>query len=1355
MNLFRDNWPLGWTPNADESNGDIRGLLRADNLEFDEDGVIRLIRGTKKLSSGAFGNAIHALYGRIMNLNELGGAGYVDGSKVRYAVSGSDVLRNFSPATKAENIFDLGILSGGSTTENAFCYGFGHTFIFSGTQKRKDDGINQTPVGMIGNSAPAVSVNGPPTVLVSHKVSPDDLTDDNYVLWESIEGGSTFTNHADYLELSSDPITGRAQAMRGLSYAYTVDLTAFGGTTGKGTDDDIFEMGVRIGDTSKFVSVQVTFNLDTPGIVGFNNDFRDYYEYTWYGDNRPVFIEPYISEEVSWEDRTAFIENARKEFEAANFQTPGETFNFNQGINAWSTIRIKRGDFYRVGTDDSKDWSDVSGIRVTFTGTQEEQIYVFNQMRFIGGLDGPLTGKYVYKQIDVQNNGYYLEKSLPSDNSDEVNVIKSSVEVTPTQVHAEANECWTFRSGGKLNGFYRCKVQTGAYNFSPVAFDDTSSDTDLLRDNIRLDDYQNNLPDYIIGAESNFKGRNWYITKEAIYPTYRDNPSSYDSRYVIENASDNVEYNLFITKVSVDVLILATNLDFYEITGSAGVIAEGGTEFFDINIRSLGIKSPPISRNFCVREGNLFYLAADGIRRLSGSNCDLLSNSVDLLFRGETRHGIASNRLIADQSEFYYLAIAKQRLFFSTKQTDNKRGLYVYDFKTQVWRYEEHGDTDSIQALFVEEDDTIIYSTADFGDRFLRQLAVGTLFDETTDINFRLRTVYDCNGQPRNRKDSFTFKIIADSGNDTITIIIRGYTGAGPTADSNLIRTFTNTAAFNGRAEKHFAIYTDIGLVKYYQVEIHGSASVFKLYNFSVDYEPRPEQLSVLRIPPSNFGVAGRKRIPEIPLVLDTLGNSITFTPILDSIPQTTSSHGTVDKQVSVHYFLTDKTAYDVGGLLTGTLFEFYELLPPRNIETLPDASRYRLIPYSNLGSGSRKRLIQYAIVIDTRGVNVILTPIVDGINQTPQTINTSRKQTVIYTFDSFVTGIEVACILDGSDNPADTAFEFYEINLSECLSEKLPPLSSHYFIPYNNLGTASRKRFIQYAFVIDTRGNSVIFTPSVDGVNYPAQIYTSSYPKQTMIYTFASLVTGIEIGGTLQSSGDFEFYGLNLDEIVSEKLPAKAKALQIPCTNYGIAARKRIRTVPLVIDTFGSPVLFTPTVDGITYPASTLTTTRKQTALHYFTDQGPDQPGIPFGIDYCYTLIGQYDFEFYELLKPENVETLPVGKRFDQIGPIEFNKIGKIREISIRMVATGYILNFTIYSSDTGILVGSITTIPNVEKTYPISLPKGVNPNIFRMEISSADVFHRFDATIRVNIEGGQTVNKVLKLSDADSQRR
>ena len=1205
--LFRNLWPLGWTPNSDEINGDVRGLLRSDNLTHDEDGVLSLIRGTKKVS-GVMASEPTQIYGKMLDLNSVIGStgGYPSGpNHLRYLVLGNTVIRNYG-SLKNENAYDQGIISGGGDQGAAFGFGSGHVFITYGSQKVKDDGVKQTPIGMVAAAQPGVAYNPAPSVIMRANTP-------TYLEWEIKEAGGppdgtgtvVFVNTSDYVEIGTlnDPDTKsfRAVAVAGQFAVMNIDGTALDGITGTDQEDDIYKITVRIQNSATLVKFRIEYLMQEPEIPTLTPDATDYYWHEWLGDSGV----------------------------------------FNSGINAWTTLECRRSDFQRHGTESALSWKDIKGIRAIFVAT-EYQKNAFNNPIFIGGTDGPLDGLYTYIQVNVQDNGYYTEKSLMSIQSDPVRPIKTSIHVIPSQMHLEGNEAWIFRGGGNLDGFYRVKTIPTLGGADPAEFDDTMTDEQALALNIQLDYYQQNLPDGIIGMETNFKGRNWYMTYERIYPSYRDNVSSYDSRYVIDTAG-NTEYNLFITKLSTDTMILATNNDFYEISGSAGVITQDNIEYFDLTVRSLGIKTPAISKSFVVREGNLFYLANDGLRVLAGTNCQLISNEIDLLFNNYTRHEIAPSKVIPNEP-IYFLGVSNNQLYFSTQLQDNRRSLWIYNFADKTWRLEDHGDTDSINALFVEEDATIIYSTASFGDKFVRILDTGTLFDESDNINFKFLTPYDHNGQPRNRKDSFTLKITADTDNESIEIYLRGY------ADDKTITTFAENRAFDGRTEQYFDIHTVLSnAIKFYQLELRGTVPKFKLYNFSIDYEPRPEQLTSLRIPNSNFGIAGRKRVPEIPMIVDTLGKHVNFIPVLDGVAQDTGDIQTFDRTVYHYLFSIDKTAYNIGGLLTsptGDVFEFYELVSPREVELIPDPLLFKWVPYTNFGTTSRKRFIQYGIIIDTRGQDVLLVPVIDGVAQNTKIVNTDNKRTAIVTFKPDYIGIDLACQLE-----------------------------------------------------------ALTSTP-------------------------------------------FEFYGISIDDSVFEKLPPVSRFLTLKTTNYGCATRKRIRTMPFLIDTKGADVTFTPMVDGVNYPASTFNTTNKRTVLHYFTDTSPGE-GIPFGIDYGGTFSSDSDFEFYEMLMPANVENLPMGKKFDQFGPIEFLKVGKIREVRMRILATGPSMNFKMYAQDSIILSGSFNTIAETERNYVISVPKGINPNIFRMEIDSFWVFHRFDAEVKVNIDGAMTENRRIKIAE------
>ena len=233
-------------------------------------------------------------------------------------------------------------------------------------------------------------------------------------------------------------------------------------------------------------------------------------------------------------------------------------------------------------------------------------------------------------------------------------------------------------------------------------------------------------------------------------------------------------------------------------------------------------------------------------------------------------------------------------------------------------------------------------------------------------------------------------------------------------------------------------------------------------------------------------------------------------------------------------------------------------------------------------------------------------------------------------------------------------------------------------------------------------------------------------------------------MGGTLQTTVDgtpFEFYGVVTPQKI-EELPPRLTYFRVPNENLGVAARKRVRTLPFVIDTYGQPVNFQPIVDGVIYPIDTFTTTGKTTCLYYFTTD-------TFGVDYGAQITSETSqpFEFYGLGEPERVEVLPVGKTYDQLGPVRFDKIGKLFALRIRLIDTGNgSIPLTLFGDadptdpqyDAGMFNTNITTNILTDYVYEVQLPKSVNSDILRIVLGNSTYpFHRYDCQIKVSTSG------------------
>lgn len=212
------------------------------------------------------------------------------------------------------------------------------------------------------------------------------------------------------------------------------------------------------------------------------------------------------------------------------------------------------------------------------------------------------------------------------------------------------------------------------------------------------------------------------------------------------------------------------------------------------------------------------------------------------------------------------------------------------------------------------------------------------------------------------------------------------------------------------------------------------------------------------------------------------------------------------------------------------------------------------------------------------------------------------------------------------------------------------------------------------------------------------------------------------------------------LEDSTYDVLAPASKFIRTSPSNLGSPNKKRIRTIPFVIDTKGQPVTVTAYVDGVAYDAIQVTTDTKRTEFYYFSVDA-------FGVDVWLTLEGSNPFEFYGITNPSVVQELPIGKLFDQLGPIDFNREAKVRRFRLRILPTNPGFTYDIYAQDTIVHSGSFTAVANKDQSIEVALPKGIHPSILRIELKSPGVFHRFHADFKLFVTGAVTDQRWLRL--------
>jgi hypothetical protein len=1170
MNLTRKSWNLGWLPVNDALNGNPEGLLRADNLELDELGVVSLANTSAKLNSTALGAEVVQLYSKL-----------IGNTKYRYAVlSNGTVLRsndNFSSYTV--------IATGESITRVGFASVLGQNLICAGNTRLKDDGTTIRQLGLRKPDNAPVDVN---SVVGEIAIGPnyaDWAAEQGTLQWDDLSpyGGNDFSVIGIYPVLAGDGVSYCGIA----SHVKDYNLGVIAGNPG--TDDDTFTLWFSA--TNLKSTLRIEFLLNTPLYPA-----TDTYTY-----------------EIQ--------------------DPPGSLFGMTgNGV----TLKIKRKDFTRNGTNPNLDWKDVHCVKVIGI-TPGLGIY-FLGLKLTSQF---LVGKsYRYATMNVANLGTYVAKSPLSEPSLIIEPVGGQIRiqadspVSGGDADTQVNEIWFFRRSSEttdvtpintapiLDKWYRVGVLH--YPTDGLELQDEYTDEDALTLNITADETLisvKDITDEIIGIVAGYYDRVLYLTAKEIYISDILNPDSIAVLNTIKLEGGAITQNLWIVKSSLGVVLVGTTQDVFEISGTLVNLPDGSIDLYK---KPLGVSFPPLSYDVEVFATGVYYVAKDGLRSLMpGGSSELISSSaLDLLFQGEQRHGIPPFQMSAKGVARYPIAITQTHIFLSLPHTDGTRRVVDYNLSSKTWGLR----TDAPLSLFVEEDGMIIAGYGN-GDNYVRQFNAGKLKDGTTGQEIKFLTVFDDNDQPRNRKDVFTLKITGNTGNVAIGIWV------GTEEDGF---TYLGTQAFNGVSEHLFTLGAVVLPRKAFALKIEGTGlSTFQLHNFTIEYEAFPEQLTYLRIPNSNLNTYSRKRLTNYAFVIDTLGNTITFTPIVDGVNLSSANVIFSGKRTFIHYFKTETLGTDIGGLLSGGTFEFYGLNLDEIIsEKLPTPVKFLTIPATDYGEPNRKRHSSYKFQINTKGANVNFTPRLDGVDMTPLVINTSEKLTV------------------------------------------------------------------EYFFSVDT--------------------------------------IAVDIGGTLESLADteFEFYGVIKPQQI-EVLPPRLKEFRIPENNYGIAARKRIRTMPMEINTNGFDVTFTPIIDGVSGTPTTLNSANRKTVFHYFSTD-------VFGTDFSGELVGTEPFEFYGLLKPENVEVLPVAKKLDQIGPLRFDKLGKLLFCRLRLIAqASETIPIKFYDED-GLTLGTpihtqnLAVTANADEVYEFAFTKTVKASTLRIVIGPCvSPIHRYEMQLKINFAG------------------
>lgn len=200
---------------------------------------------------------------------------------------------------------------------------------------------------------------------------------------------------------------------------------------------------------------------------------------------------------------------------------------------------------------------------------------------------------------------------------------------------------------------------------------------------------------------------------------------------------------------------------------------------------------------------------------------------------------------------------------------------------------------------------------------------------------------------------------------------------------------------------------------------------------------------------------------------------------------------------------------------------------------------------------------------------------------------------------------------------------------------------------------------------------------------------------------------------------------------------PNQLTALRLYNNNFGSVGMKRLRMWPHIVDTLGNEVRFTVYVDNTEVSSQVFTTNDKTTVPIFINSDA-------FGTDYGALLTGG-PFEYWGAGgQPEVVQNTPAPKEFDQVGPQELFKYGKIREFEIRLLPLGGAVGttsqfpITFYFDDFTNYTTELTVNNNQEQTYCYGVPKGTEGAIIRIELGPVTYpFIRYYVRVRAMVHG------------------
>lgn len=843
--LYQPDFPLGWQPSSDLVKGPRTALLRADNLVWDEAGIISLRLGSQTLNpnklvvEGGVGGSGGDPIPMVSSTSSVHSLFTTTLSGTRYRCAGVD-NQAFS------NFGSFGSFDGSGDIH--FGSHQGHILATRGNTHWKWNGATRRWGIDAPTQAPTLTVLEPRVITVS------TFDGSENALWLGKEGTANPIQGQDGTtdgakEIIPSSTTGRGTIERDFSSPQNYD--SFDSGAASGAPEDAIEFYVWNSHPEQVEYISIAFNCNPDSVAPFQDDYF-YFELSG-GDAVDVKLDKRTilddRPDVEGPNRDKFLDDFETERRPPRTRMRKDASSANAG---WSKFRVLRGQMLRSGSTPGTDWSTINAVQLSVKVTPATDGTVgsarFDAIRILGGSDRTLTGRFQGKAVWARDFGNYVALSGPSAISDDIECRNNGLRLTvpaaasaakDSQLNESGGQMWAYLGGGSMRSFYRFAT-TSANGSGAITASCVISERDAILTDLTLESNNQIPPNNIISIVGPHYNCTVVATSTQVWVSRNGNP---DSFWASLDVSDPSETILWMIKAQRGIII-ATTKDNYELVGSLAELPDGE---IDARLEPMGVNGPAISE-FVVQDGGIVvYLAADGFRLLEGTGSVPINWNLDLLIQGYTRYGISPLNLGSAPGRFRG-GISNGRLYVLTceTQTTSSPLVYVADLHRKLWRRCQYPR--SFQVVYREPDGKVLagdssgvvwqleVDTSETGDQF------GVTGPGSSDIKIPvvLWTKSDDADQPIQMKQPFDWRAEMYTGTSV---------DVSATVELYYDEALTPQISFSAQRTSLGVLQKSVGdnaaAIPYRRVQtkITGSFYAFKLAHIAHTFRERPAPL--------------------------------------------------------------------------------------------------------------------------------------------------------------------------------------------------------------------------------------------------------------------------------------------------------------------------------------------------------------------------------------------------------------------------------------------------------------------------------------------------------------------------------